>query len=184
MTGKTGRENMKRIALALLTAGFAFAASAQELFAGYTCCNLHYDKDWISDANWSTLPMIPAGSKIKVLSYGSNRAAVEIDGRPMRLGHDYGRSEESLEKFVSKIVVKSNPAAKIDRYPDKVRTAIRESKVLPGMTREQVIISVGYPPTHKTPSLDAPVWNLWASRAGRYEVHWNKGTVEKVVGLQ
>jgi hypothetical protein len=36
---------------------------------------------------------------------------------------------------------------------------------------------------HRTASLDSNVWNLWASRAGRYEVHFNsKGTVEKVVG--
>ncbi|MGZ5033510.1 MAG: hypothetical protein ACXWAC_09970 [Usitatibacter sp.] len=175
---------MKRIALALLTAGLAFAASAQELFEGYTCCNLHYEKDWISDANWGTFAMIPAGAKIKVVSYGFNRAAVEIDGKPMRIGHDYGRNEESLEKYIGKIVVKTNPKAKLDRYPDKMRAAIREGKVLPGMTREQVIMSVGYPPTHRTPSLESSVWNLWASRAGRYEVHWNsKGTVDKVVGL-
>jgi len=184
MISKPGA-SVKRIALTLLTAGLAFAAGAQELLQGYTCCNLHYEKDWISDANWGTFATIPAGAKIKVLSYGSNRAAVEIDGKPMRIGHDYGRNEESLEKYISKIVVKANPKAKLDRYPDKVRGAIREGKVLPGMTREQVVMSVGYPPTHKTPSLQSSVWNHWASRAGRYEVHWNsKGTVAKVVGLR
>ena len=81
--------------------------------------------------------------------------------------------------------MKANPKAKLDRYPDKVRGAIRQGKVLPGMTREQVIMSVGYPPTHKTPSLQSSVWSHWTSRAGRYEVHWNsKGTVDKVVGLR
>ena len=143
------------------------------------------EKVSISDANWGTSAMIPAGARIKVLSYGSNRAAVEIDGKPMRIGHDYGRSEESLEKYLAKIVVKANPKAKLDRYSEKVRGAIRQGKVLPGMTREQVLMSVGYPPTHKTPRLDASVWNHWSSRAGRYEVHWTaKGTVDRVVGLR
>jgi hypothetical protein len=174
---------MKRLLLAMLTAGFVAGAGAQELFQGYTCCNLHYDSDWISDANWAQLPMIPAGAPIKVLSYGSNRVSVEIDGKPFRIGQDYGRNEESLEKYISKLVVKSNPKAKIERYPDKVRAAIRMGRVIPGMTHEQALISVGYPPTHQTRTLDARVWNHWQSRAGRYEIHWTeKGSVEKVVG--
>ncbi len=173
--------------IACLTAfGFAsHAALAQELPAGYTCCNFHHEKDWISDANWRYLPMIPAGAKIKVLDYGSNRATVEIDGKTMRIGHDYGRREEALQLFIQKLVVKNDPRAKIAKYPEKVRNAIHEGKVIPGMTREQVIISAGYPPTHRTPNLDSRVWNMWASRTGRYEIHYNaRGTVEKVVGNQ
>jgi hypothetical protein len=158
-------------------------ASAQGLPEGYTCCNLHYDKDLISDANWTTAPMIAAGAKIKVVSYSSNVAHVEIDGKPMRIGHEYGRKQESLEAFISKRVVKANPHGKIDRYPEPVRAAIKAGKVIPGMTREQVIVAVGYPPTHKTESLDAKVWNHWQSRAGRFEVHWSdKGTVENISG--
>ena len=172
----------------LAAATFALAAQAalaQALPEGYTCCNFHHDRDWISDANWRTLPMIPAGARIKVLDYGSNRASVEIDGKPMRIGHDYGRREESLQQFIQKLVVKNDPKARIAKYPEKTRSAIREGRVIPGMTREQVIIAVGYPPTHRTPSLESSVWNLWATRTGRYEVHFNgKGTVEKLVGNQ
>jgi hypothetical protein len=157
---------------------------AQGMPEGYTCCNFHYDKDWISDANWRQLPMIPAGAKIKVLDYGSNRAAVEIDGKPWRIGHDYGRREETLQQFIQKLVVQNDPKARIAKYPDRVRQAIHDGKVLPGMTREQAIIAVGYPPTHRTPSLEASVWNMWSTRAGRYEIHWSKGTVAKLVGNQ
>jgi hypothetical protein len=159
--------------------------ASRGIFQGYTCCNLHYDRDWISDANWGNLPKIAPGTPIKVTSYGFNRAAVEIDGKPMRLGHDYGRNEESLEKWVSKIVVKTSPKAKIERAPEKIRAAIRDGRVVPGMTRDQAIMSIGYPPTHRTRSTDEPVWHVWGSRAGRYEIHWTpKGTVEKIVGQQ
>ena len=174
-----------RFAAAATFALAAQAALAQGLPEGYTCCNFHHDRDWISDANWRYLPMIPAGAKIKVIDYGMNRASVEIDGKPMRIGQDYGRREESLQQFIQKLVVKTDPKARIAKYPEKVRSAIRDGKVILGMTREQVIIAVGYPPTHRTPSLDSSVWNLWASRTGRYEVHFNgKGNVEKLVGNQ
>jgi hypothetical protein len=181
---------MKLTLAGLLVAGVAVAlgagpvAAQAPLLEGFTCCNLHHDGDWISDANWSNLPMIPAGTPIKITFYGYNhRAFAELDGRAMRIGHDYGRAQESLEKYVSKLVVPASPATKIEGYPKAFRDAIRAGRVETGMTREQAIIAAGYPATHKTPSLDAPVWNYWASRAGRYEVHWNaKGTVQTIVG--
>jgi hypothetical protein len=171
------------IAIATLTLCAAPFALAQELISGYTCCNLHHDKDWISDANWLHAAMIPAGARIKVLSYDSSKkATVEIDGKPMRIGMDYGK-EEPIEKFLGKIVVKTSPKAKIGRYPEPVRAAIHSGKVIPGMTREQVLIAVGYPPTHKTPSLDTPIWQHWQSRAGRFEIRWDDhGKVREVVG--
>src|SRR4029450_7860942 len=108
-----------RSALSALIASAALATQAQEMPEGYTCCNFHHDRDWISDANWRSLPMIPAGAKIKVLDYGwNNRANVEIDGRPMRIGHDYGRKEESLQQFLQKLVVKNDPQKKIAKYPE------------------------------------------------------------------
>ena len=181
---------MKFATLGVVVAGFAAAlcagpvAAQAPLVAGFTCCNLHYDGDWISDANWSTLPMIPAGARITVRSYGfNNRAYVEIDGREMRIGHDYGRAQESLEQYVAKLVVRESPKRRIDRFPKPIREAIAAGRVVPGMTREQAIITAGFPPTHRTPSLEAPVWNYWFTRVSRYEVHWNaKGTVQTIVG--
>jgi hypothetical protein len=176
---------MKRIA-ALLAASCAAWAWGQELPQGYTCCNLHYDGDWISDANWGASPMIPAGTPIKVISYSWNyRAFVEIDGKAMRIGHDYGRADEPMDRYVARLVSARDPRALIEGYPENVRAAIRQGRPIPGMTREQALIAVGYPATHQTKTLEAPVWHHWSSRTKRYEIHWNeKGTVEKVVGLQ
>ena len=174
---------MKKKLLALAAACLAQAAAAQDLPSGYTCCNLHYDKDKISDANWTHAATIRAGAPIKVLSWGSNEAAAEIDGQVYRIVHEYGRKEESLQSLVGKLVVKSNPRAKIERWPQAIRAAVDAGKVAPGMTREQVLVAVSYPPTHKTPSLDAPMWQHWQSRAGRFEVYWGAdGKVERING--
>ena len=168
--------------IAFLLAALA-AAGCATVPDGYTCCNLHYDHDRISDANWSNLPMIPAGAKIRVVEYGMNRATVEIDGKAIRIGHDYGRDRESTEAYVRKLIVAEDPRAVVATYTPEVRAAIFRGIVIPGMTREQVLIAVGYPPTHRTFTLDSSVWHLWASRHGRYEVHFNsEGTVEKLVG--
>jgi hypothetical protein len=157
------------------------AAVAPALPTGYTCCNLHYVNDWISDANWSSMPMIPAGASIKVLGYGRYRIPVEIDGRNMRLGLDYGR-QQPVEEWARKLVVADDPRRKIAAWPAPVRDAVRAGKVAIGMSKEQVLVSLGYPPIHQTPSLDAPQWKYWHTGFGSFLVAWdNAGRVKDVI---
>jgi len=40
------------------------------------------------------------------------------------------------------------------------------------MTREQAIVSVGYPLTSENGSLDAAVWRIWRSRRGEYQLNF------------
>jgi hypothetical protein len=157
------------------------APAPHSILAGYTCCNLHYEGDWISDANWSSMPMIPAGASIKVLDYGRYRVMTEIDGRKMRLGQDYGRAQP-LEEWAGKLVVKEDPRQRIARWPAPVREAARAGKVAIGMSKEEAIVSLGYPPAHHTPSLDAPQWKYWHTALGSYLVVWDSaGRVKDVI---
>jgi len=150
---------------------------------GYACCSLHYSRDWINDGNYAELPMIAAGTPIEVLSYGSNRAYVKVAGKPMRLGHDYGRDQESLEAWVDKIVVNNDPRPRIATYPPAIQAAIREGKVVVGMTREQAIASIGYPLTSENASLNDSVWRVWRSSHGEYQLNFGPdGRVKSITG--
>lgn len=152
--------------------------------AGFTCCNLHYERDWISDANWSSMPMIPAGSAIHTTAYftSQNRIAVNIEGKAMRLGLDYGRRQQSLAEWARKVIVAGDPRLKIASWPPAVRDAIGAGKVALGMTREQLIVAVGYPPMHHTASLDAPQWKYWHTGFGVFLVVWDEaGRVKEVI---
>jgi hypothetical protein len=139
---------------------------------GYACCNLHYSRDWINDGNYAELPMIAAGTPIEVLSFGSNRAYVKVEGKPMRLGHDYGRDQESLEVWVDKVVINDDPRPRISSYAPTIQAAIHEGKVMIGMTRQQAIASIGYPLTSENASLNDPVWRVWRSSHGEYQLNF------------
>jgi hypothetical protein len=150
---------------------------------GFACCVLHYKHDWISDGNYAELPIIPAGTPMEVVSYGSNRAYVKVDGKPMRLGHEYGRDQESLEVWVNKIVVNEDPRTRIAAYPAPVQEAIRQGKVMVGMTRAQAIVAIGYPLTSENVSLDAPMWRIWRSSSGEYDLNFGAdGRIKTITG--
>lgn len=152
---------------------------------GYTCCVLHHEGDWISDSNYAELPLIPAGAPATVTGYGRNYASVQVDGKPMRLGLDYGREQQTLQEFVEKIVVTQDPAKRLAAWPANVQDAIRQGKVMVGMTKEQVIMAVGYPMANETKSLDEDLWRYWISSFGPYQVLWDgKGRVKEIAADQ
>lgn len=142
--------------------------------AAYTCCNLHYEDDWISDGNWHELPFVPAGARILVKDYGRHRAEVLIEGRKMRIGHDYGRGQESKEAFVQKLLTREDPTLKLAGYEPAIQAAVRASKVRIGMTREQVLMSIGPPRTDSTPSTEAHRWTYYVTDSDPFVVVWNE----------
>jgi outer membrane protein assembly factor BamE (lipoprotein component of BamABCDE complex) len=51
-----------------------------------------------------------------------------------------------------------------------LQQAIVESRVERGMTREQVIMALGYPPTHRTASTSAKEWTYWSGHFDTYVI--------------
>ena len=127
--------------------------------------------------------MIPAGTPVTVLGYGKNRANIDVGGKPMRLGHDEGRDQESLDAWVNKVIINDDPRPRIASYPAAMQAAIKAGKVVRGMSRDQALVSVGYPITSKTKSVDEPVWKMWNSRRGEFDLNFGAdGRITTITG--
>jgi hypothetical protein len=151
--------------------------------ASYTCCNLHYDDDTITDANWTGLPFLPAGSRIVVRERKKNKASVWLEGQDTEIDLEDGDHLASVESVLARIVVAEDPNTKIATYPEAVQKAIHAGRVFAGMTREQVIVSLGYPRLDTNSSLDAPTWKYGTDEKNPYTLFWAAdGTLERVDG--
>lgn len=124
----------------------------------YTCCNLRYEDDWVSDGNYLTQPIIPAGSRIVVNRLGRWVAYVLVDGREMRIGQDYNRKLVTTEAYHERLMLKDDPTARWADWAPLVRQAIEAGRAVKGMTREQVLVALGYPRADRNPSLEAARW--------------------------
>ncbi|MGD8280688.1 MAG: hypothetical protein PVF69_06005 [Gemmatimonadota bacterium] len=58
---------------------------------------------------------------------------------------------------------------------------IRTATPLVGMSKQGVVFALGYPPDHKTPTLDQSPWTYWGLR-GEVQVHFNGDVVSQVTG--
>ncbi|GIZ50654.1 hypothetical protein [Noviherbaspirillum aridicola] len=168
---------------AALLALLPVAVFAQAMPEGYLCCNMRTDGSWISDINYqeSGKRVIPAGTPAKVTGYGRYRVHVSLDGSKQAIGNDYSRDLD-LESFARRYVVAEDPRLKLGSYSPKVREAIKSARLLPGMTREQVLMSVGYPVSSENADLNAKVWRFWLSSFAEFQVVFDgKDRVKEVV---
>jgi len=178
---------LARIAIAAVLAASAATASAADQLPdpaeGYLCCNMRTDGHWISDINYdaSGKHVIPAGTPVKATGFGRWRVLVEVDGVKEELGNDYSRDLD-MTTFAKRYVVAEDPTKKLATASPKIREAVATARVMPGMTREQVLMSLGYPIASENPQLEAATWRYWQSSFAEYQVVFdNAGRVKEVV---
>ncbi len=189
------RRSIHRTVLSLAVCGLgassAWAQNKAPLFEGYLCCNMRSDGRWISDSNYAESGkfVVPAGTPVKVLDYGryrveiefaDNKGAAHASGKQAR-GNDYSH-ELPMDAFARRYVVAQNPADKLASYTPKVQAAITSARVTRGMTREQVLMALGYPIVNENPHLDAKVWRYWLWTFSEFKVFFDDQ--DQVSGVQ
>ncbi|MDQ0085669.1 Beta-barrel assembly machine subunit BamE [Variovorax sp. YR752] len=185
---------LKRLAAAALLAATVVPVSvvhAQRpspppgpLVSGFLCCNMRTYGDSISDINYDEqgTRIVAVGTPARITAYDFRWFSLDLAGKPQRIKNDYSRNIP-LPAFAQRYVVTEDPKQKMAAFPPAVRDAILAGKVMPGMTREQVLMAIAYPVASENPSLDAPVWRYWRDSWSEFQVQFDeKGLVKAVVG--
>jgi hypothetical protein len=184
----------KRLAAAALLAATVLPATvvhAQRpsppqgpMISGYLCCNMRTYGSSISDINYDEqgTSIVAVGTPARITTYDFRWFEADLAGKPQRIKNDYSRNI-TLADFAKRYVVTEDPKQKMAAFPPAVRDAIVAGKVAPGMTREQVLMAIGYPVAGENPSLDALTWRYWRDSWSEYQVTFDdKGLVKTVTG--
>jgi hypothetical protein len=158
------------------------SAGAAAQTSGFLCCNMRTDGSWISDINYldEGKSTISAGTPLTMNGYGKNRVHVVINGRKQDIGNDYSRSI-SLEAFAKRYIVTQDPLEKLKTWPKKIQDAIGTARLTKGMTREQVLMAVGYPVSDENPTLESNTWRYWLNSFSEFDAIFDdKGLLTKI----
>ena len=134
-----------------------------------------------SIANYTNMTahmILPYGSQVRVESDGS-KAFILVDQKSGRKIEVLAPSKflagkslsEYLDLILSKTPVSYTGLSEIDMK------GISEGKPYNGMSKKGVMIALGYPCPHMTPSPDADVWYYWKNRFAYYAVNFENGIV-------
>jgi hypothetical protein len=161
----------------------------------YLCCNLRYEKPVITDNPYQVGTLIPAGTRVEILEVRTDSVKFRPEGHPdITIVEKYGRRELPFDQFVSRIFVNSDPRTQLRRTTPRARgkrrgaepassplALVEQGIAQPGMTRDEVIMALGYPPANRTPSLEAAEWHYWKNRWDKYTVVFEGNRVARIV---
>ena len=107
--------------------------------------------------------IIPAGTEIQMVKNGRRGFVFTYDGGSKKVTFEYHskRMGMSTDEYIE-LITSPEPVS----YPGlskQDQKGVADGKAYKGMTREGVMIALGYPAAHKTPSLDANTWIYWGT---------------------
>jgi hypothetical protein len=141
------------------------ATKLTQPITGYTCCNLRPDYGWVSSTNMLGGAIMPAGEPVVIDTMKRDKYAYgTIGGDYVSLRDDTARSREDMLRWTRQIVVPTDPKVVLATWNSEVQKAVYSAKVVVGMTRPQVLMSLSYPSRNDTKDLSANIWRYWATQ--------------------
>lgn len=108
---------------------------------------------------------IPINTDVDVIEIGRDSIIFLVPawgGREFVIVNEEAYSCTSLEGLFERTFSKS--PVEIGSYEDSIINGVVLEKVRVGMTKDDVIKALGYPPCHKTPALESRSWIYWINR--------------------
>ena len=140
----------------------------------FLCCNLRYEEGWITDDQPIGSRFVPAGARVRILGWGKNRAEVSIEGRKFNIGPFHGYFRGTREEFAALALVETDPALRLATWPADVQAAVAAGRVKTGMTREQVLMAIGYPRSDRTGPLESANWTYYTGDSdNEFDLDWS-----------
>jgi len=146
----------------------------------YLCCNMYYPapETRFNDANFQFAgTFIPLGTQVKVTKLTEDEAVFQDVGTNTAYTFVQRYSTVPLASLMKVWLVKEDPKPKVEQLDVQARSLIYAGRVEPGMTKHQVVMSLGFPPQHKTPSTALDVWIYFKRSMSPYSVIFKEGVV-------
>jgi len=145
----------------------------------YLCCNMYYPSPRFHDANYQMKgTFIPLGTQIRV----TRMTDVEVSFVEVATNRQFSwvkrYSRAPLASLLSVWFVKEDPKPAVEQFDENVKSLIYAGKAVPGMTKQQVILALGFPPEHKTKDTSLDVWTYW--KQNPYTIQFASGVVTGV----
>jgi hypothetical protein len=167
---------MKKL-LSILTSVFWFGCSAPTSPVAYTAYNMWHERTTMDSINYKKGTIIPAGTPLQAIPRDQyNYIFLEKfeGGRDFAIyfnGNHY--PDVDVEKFARRTYV-TTLSELYKGLSELEIDAIKRGVLVPGMSKRAVLISYGYPPSHRTPDLKANRWTYWMNRTHQKEICFDK----------
>lgn len=148
------------------------------------CLRYEEGKEWETTNYWTDSSIfVPINSKVTLNSLGSRSMQIKIEksGQVLTIENVQKYSQREMAEIAKNMLTRT--PVPIEKFDEKAAKNIRNGILTLGMTKEQVVMTRGYPPGHKTPSLEIDSWTYWNNRFGTHLLVFQDGVLAKGRGL-
>lgn len=149
------------------------------------CIRYEPGKDWPTTNYWTDISiLVPINSKVTLNSLGSKTLQIKIEktGQVLNIENVQKYSQKDTATIAKNLLTRK--PVPIEKFDDKTAKNIANGILALGMTKEQVVMTRGYPPGHRTPSLDIDTWTYWNNRVVNHAYVFQDGVLIKGPDLQ
>jgi hypothetical protein len=150
----------------------------------YTLVNLHPDEQRrrLYSVNYLQPGLIPMCTPVKIESADDREMTFRVVSTNRQYEYIVHKSlVDPFPKHLDKYFGTKCDANKAASMSTVDAQGIRSGTVSMGMTKPAVVLALGYPPEHATPSLESNTWTYWKNRFGTKQVMFTDG---KVTGIK
>lgn len=148
------------------------------------CLRYETGKAWETTNYWTDSSiLVPINSKVTLtsLSKKSMQIKVEKTGQALTINNIQKYTQKEMAEIAKAMLTRTE--VPIEKFDEKIAKNIRNGVLALSMTKEQVVMTRGYPPSHKTPSLDVDTWQYWDNRFVTHAYVFEDGVLTKGRGL-
>jgi len=146
----------------------------------YTLVNLHPDKTRLYDVNYQRSGFIPLCSRVRIDQQDPKVVRFTVLETGQRYEYVHHHVIPDFQANVDRVFGYSCVQGRAATLSSLDQQGIREGRVLPGMTKEGVILAIGYPPEHATPSTASNDWRYWTGKLSTMVVQFQDGRVSNI----
>ncbi len=145
----------------------------------YTQFNMHYNisrgHNIIDTTNYQVGFLIPVNSEVTMEDVNTKQLTFLLNGKKIILRDIKKYSGLDISTIASKYF--STRKVNLSKFTANERKAIQVASVVPGMSKNSVLVSLGIPPQHRTPTLKMNTWTYWKNRWATFIVSFKNGKV-------
>ncbi len=147
----------------------------------YTQTNLHPDEQRkrLYSINYQQGGFIPRCTEVKLIDVSAKKLIISTGENEYQ--YLYHKASGSFDDNIQKYFNTSCKKSKLRNLNAIDKEGLKAGKVFKGMTKEGVILAIGYPPVHKTKSLEEKRWKYWSSKFNTFDVVFGKDNKVKSI---
>jgi len=145
----------------------------------YTQRNMHYNisrnNKIVEGTNYQVGILIPVNSKVILESVNAKQIVFTYQGNKIILRNIPKYTGIDIAALYARYFAPKK--VNLSKFTSMERDAIKVAQVRNGMSKEAVLVSLGFPPAHATPSLKMDQWKYWKNRWITFLVNFKNGKV-------